>query len=364
MRFFIVLLCFAFFQTNISAQSTPPQGVNESAQTLLEAGISTNQYAGAAAGFSKDGKIKWQSAVGHSDLAEGKKMTTTTLLRPASIAKPMTAVAILQLYEAGLIDLDAPIQKYVPDFPTKIEGAITCRQLLQHTSGFSAYENGESQNKKEFTSTTEAAAVFQDRKLRSVPGKSYYYTTYGYVVLGLVIEKVSGQSYEAYMQKNIWDKVGMKNTFVEKSNVKYANRSALYFRGKNKVKAANKNHNISNRVPGGGLLTTIEDLLLFGQAILDNALISEATRALMWSDPGVRPKESGNGYSMGWFLYGKNEKHGMVYGHSGGQTGSSAQLFVLPDENVVAVMIANTSGSWQEVYSYSVSLFHLAAKSE
>ncbi|MFT6809796.1 MAG: CubicO group peptidase (beta-lactamase class C family) [Saprospiraceae bacterium] len=128
----------------------------------------------------------------------------------------MSTVAIFQLIEAGRLDLVAPIQKYLPDFPKKKKGTITTRHLLSHASGIGAYKNGkESENKIHYASLMDALVVFQDRELQSAPGTSFNYTSYGYVVLGMVIEEISSLSYEFYMKKNVFDPAEMTNTATE-----------------------------------------------------------------------------------------------------------------------------------------------------
>ena len=104
----------------------------------------------------------------------------------------MTAIALLQLYEAGQLDLDIPIQEYLSDFPVKPEGAITTRHLLNHSSGIAAYKNeSEIENQVEYQSLQEAIDLFKNRALVATPGTAFNYTTYGYVVLGRIIEQVS-----------------------------------------------------------------------------------------------------------------------------------------------------------------------------
>ena len=126
----------------------------------------------------------------------------------------------------------------------------------------------------------EVVELFQDRPLKFQPGSSFHYASYGYVVLGRIIEQVSGMTYEAYMQKHIWDRVGMKNTGVEKFDQAYDDKSQLYRAEKGKTKIARKN-NLSNRVPGGGIYSNVEDLLKFGEGILNHLFVKASTLEMM-----------------------------------------------------------------------------------
>ena len=158
----------AFFEGEI-----PTEG-----KALLEKAIETEVTVGIAAGYSINGKVEWQEGAGESDSDNNITFTPNTLTRIASIAKPMTAVAIMQLYERGQLDLDASIQTYLPTFPIKTEGEITVRQLLNHAAGLDAYQSdAERENTKNYASLADALTIFQDRALIATPGmESVSYT--------------------------------------------------------------------------------------------------------------------------------------------------------------------------------------------
>lgn len=333
------------------------------AQQLLDAAIAEKQFIGVAAGIAVGDEIVWKSGAGFADLEKKTPFSTTTLTRPASIAKPMTAIAVLQLYERGQLDLDLPIQTYIPDFPRKTAGDITVRHLLTHTSGIRGYASvKEAETTTNYPTLADAVKSFQDRDLLGKPGQVFEYTTYGYTVLGLIIERVSGLSYGEFLQKNICQPAGMDHTGVEIYGTDYPGKASLYHNhGKGKIKPGKAN-NLSNRIPGGGLYATVTDLLKFGQAVLDHRLVKASTLEMMLTDPGIR--QGGNPYSMGWFLYGMNPKYGNVIGHSGEQTGASGQLMLLPEVNTAIVVLANTSGAWREAFQLSVRLFDIAAEAQ
>lgn len=328
--------------------TTSAQTLHKKADSLVTTLISENVVVGLVAGYSVNGDTKWQSAKGYADLENKKKMEITTITRPASIAKSMTALAVMQLVEQGLIDIDKPIQTYLPEYPTQKKTQITTRHLLSHTSGIGGYKNGkEAQNTKEYATMADAVDVFKNRKLLFEPGTRFSYTTYGYTVLGLLIEKVSESTYEAYMQKNIWDKAGMKHTGIEKYGVTMTGKSELYHRRKGKIKKSTPN-NLSNRIPGGGFYTTLEDMLLFGNAVLENILVSGSTLDLMRQHHSL--EKEANAYGFGWFLYNPKPNEGAIIGHSGEQSGSASQLFIIPSTKTVVVTLANTALSWKEVF--------------
>lgn len=207
-----------------------------------------------------------------------------------------------------------------------------------------------------------AVSIFKDRDLVATPGQTFHYTTYGYVVLGLIIEKVSGMSYESYLQSNIWDKVQMTNTGIEYFDKVISNKSMTYHKNsKGRISVA-KQTNLSDRIPGGGVYSTVSDMLRFGDAILNFSLIKESTFKMMVENPNL--KTQGNGYGLGWYLYGENPKYGNVYGHNGTQTGASTFLMLLPEQKTTIVVLSNTSGAIQTVSDITIKLFDIAAEAK
>ena len=328
---------------------------------LIKSAVEQNQTIGIVAGFSINGEIKWQEGAGYSDLKNKIAFDTSTITRVASIAKPMTAIAIMQLHEQGKLKLDEPIQTYLPTFPKKKEGEITVRHLLQHSSGLDGYKNNkEQENQTNYATLSDAVSIFKNRNLVAKPGESFNYTTYGYVVLGLIIEKVSGMSYESYLQSNIWDQAQMTNTGIEYFDKVIPDKSMIYHRdSKGRIKEAEQT-NLSDRIPGGGVYSTVSDMLRFGDAILNFSLIKESTFKMMVENPNL--KTQGNGYGLGWYLYGENPNYGNVYGHNGTQTGASTFLMLLPEQKTTIVVLSNTSGAIQTVTNITIKLFDISAE--
>jgi len=339
------------------------QDKNKEVAALLKEMISEKKVAGVVAGFSINGETIGQSAAGYTNIKAKEKFNLETKVRMGSIAKPMTALAVMQLVENGLLDLDASVQTYIPDYPTQPKTQITIRYLLSHTSGIAGYKDGrESNTKVEYPTLYDALSLFKDRELLFEPGTQYSYTTYGYTVLGAVIEKVTGGTFEEYMQKNIWDKAGMTNTGVEKFGIKMDNKSELYScnNGRGKAKKAKEN-NLSNRIPAGGLYTTIGDMLKFGNAVLDNVFVKESTLDLMREHHSL--EKENNAYGFGWFLYAKKPNEGAIIGHPGGQIGCTSFLFIVPSKKAASVILANTSRAQSSVDPVANNLLSLSLES-
>ncbi|MFT5053538.1 MAG: serine beta-lactamase-like protein LACTB [Oceanospirillaceae bacterium] len=290
--------------------------------SLLQSFYNTGAFQGGGAGFATAGEIRWSKSIGMANAESESRFTTETPTRIASIAKPMTAIAIMQLVEAGKLDLDQPIQTYLSNYPEKKEGTQTTRQYLNHTSGTDHYKNGkEANNMKHHGSLKEATEVFKDRKLVGKPGEVYNYTSYGYVVLGRIIESVSGMSYGEYMHTNIREPADMTNTSIEPNGEPRTDRTECYSKGKKGFNLETRT-DISDRIPSGGLYSTVTDVLKFGMAVLENKLIKPETLSQMPDAKSL--KKEGKAYVLGWYHYGENPKYGEVFGHSGRQIGCSA----------------------------------------
>jgi len=308
---------------------------------------------GVAAAYAVHGEVKWSQSAGLSCLDKEIPFSSTTLTRIASIAKNFTAVAVMQLVEKKLINLDTPIENYLADLPTD-KKQITVLQLLAHTSGIPQYlGEKEIENTMYYESLQDAMDVFIQRPLLFEPGTKYFYTTYGYVVLGRIIEAVSLLSYDDYMKLNIFDNAEMKNTEVEDINKQYPNKSCLYHNNGRKAKEGKQN-DLSNRVPGGGYISTLEDLIKFGNALLEGKLIKKESLDKMLE---IQPVEyDGNKYGLGWFMYGPPPYENLVIGHSGGQTGCTSQLMIVPKTKTVVAVLSNTSGTYPDIATFASKL--------
>ncbi|MGB0166217.1 MAG: serine hydrolase domain-containing protein [Luteibaculum sp.] len=331
--------------------------LEDEAGKALESFYKSSGTSGVSACIWVENKLDWKSALGKS--CEDRDFEVDSKTRIASISKPITAVAIMRLVEAGKLDLDSSISRYI-DLPNTEWVEITTRQLLNHSAGIGAYQgNSEIENQRNFKDLEEAMQVFSNRPLLFSPGEKYFYTTYGYVVLGRIIEEVSGMDYAQYIQENIFIPAGMKNSGVENFQSR-GQQVCLYTKKGKKTKSAKAN-NLSNRLPGGGIYSTSEDLVLFGRALLDESLISKSTFNKML----VRgPETEGNPYALGWFLYGPPPYEELVIGHSGEQTGCSSQLMIIPKSKTVVVVLSNTSGVWREVVGLASEFIRISELSK
>jgi CubicO group peptidase (beta-lactamase class C family) len=265
--------------------------------------------------------------------------TAETLIRTGSLAKPITAVAAMTLVEAGKLDLDAPIQKYCPAFPQK-QWTVTTRELLTHTSGIRHYKEGEADSTKLFAGMSDGFSIFASDPLLFEPGTKFSYSTYGYTVVGCVIEGASGQKYFDYLREHVLVPAGMTHTFVDNVFAIIPNRARGYQVKQGKVENAGLMDS-SYKVPGGGLVSTAEDIARLGIALMDGKLLKPETLAVMWKPTGVPQLQNGKPSTYG-FGFGIQIVDGQKFiGHSGGQQGTSTDLTFIPDRRFAVVVFAN-----------------------
>jgi CubicO group peptidase (beta-lactamase class C family) len=348
-----VLLCATIAGAQQSA-SLAPETVKQ-----IEAVITSEQaklkIPGLSVAIASGGQVRFAKGFGHADLENNVAAKATTLFRTGSIAKPLTATAVMQLVEQGKLDLDAPIQKYCQAFPEK-PWPVTARQLLGHLAGVRHYKGGrkESYGTELFASITDSLRTFKDEPLLHEPGTKYEYTTYGFSVLGCAIEGASGKSYREYMQESVFKPAGLMLTRLDDQHLIIPDRS----RGYQQVNLAMYPplppalkdqaptgaivnaalHDTSMKVPGGGLLSTAEDLARFVLALKRGALVKSATLEQMWTSQKTKDGKE-TGYGMGWQV---SENNGMkLVLHTGNQAGSSSYLSFSPERGIAIVVMSN-----------------------
>ena len=307
-----------------------------SIDSAINALMTRTHTPGASVAVAKGNAIIWSKGYGKADLENDTPAKPNTIYRLASTSKPITAVAIMQLVEQGLIDLDAPIQKYIPSFPQK-KYPITTRQLLGHLSGVRHYIGEDEFNMLPYKSLTEGLEVFKNDTLMHKPEVQMTYTTYGYVILGVIIESASGMSFMDYLKENIFKRAGMTQTFADEPMEIIHHRARFYDLVDGKLYNA-RYINSSYRWPGGGLLSTVEDLSRFSMALQHGQLVKPATLQQMTTSLKTTDGKVTN-YGFGWIL-GLSQNPKVIW-HGGIQPGATTALAFLPEKNLSVVVLTN-----------------------
>ena len=311
-------------------------------EKAVSAFMTANSVPGISIAIVQGGQPVWSSGFGMSDLEDSAPATSSTLYRLGSISKPITAVAILQLYERGKLDLDAPVQKYCPAFPQK-DAPITSRQLLGHLSGIRHYnQDGKGDvpedSARHFASMEESLQLFASDPLLSKPGTQFHYSTYGYTLLGCVLEGAASEKYVDFVRENVFRPAGMEHTQVDDFFAIVPHRTRWYHRDKS---GAVRNAGVldsSYKIPGGGLISTVDDMANFEAAILAGKLLKPATQEMMLS---AQHTADGNttGYGLGWGIADDVGVH--TVGHTGAQQGTSTSIMLAPQKSAGVVVLTN-----------------------
>ena len=300
------------------------------------------------------GTVVYSKGSGFADLEHRVPAVPHTAFRTASIAKPMTATAVMTLVESGKIDLDRPVQAYCPAFPRK-PWPLTTRQLLGHLSGIRHYKPGESSGTQHHFTLESALELFKNDPLVHEPGTKYLYSTFAYNVLGCVIEGASTSSYESYLRDRVWMPSGMARTRLDRLWDIVPDRARGYQlltdEGWKSLPPASRLiakpgeiynaplHDTSMKIPGGGLLSTAEDLVRFGMATMSASLVKKETVELMWTEGKTRGGEA-TGYGLGWGVTPPQDGIRRI-SHGGNQVGASSGLLVFPEVALSYAIMTN-----------------------
>ncbi|OZC10982.1 beta-lactamase [Onchocerca flexuosa] len=387
----------------------------EKAAAIVKQFMVRNGVPGLSVGVSHNGRCVWEQGFGYADVEQLVPCKSDTVMRIASISKSVTAALAARLVQSGKLDLDAPIQDYVPDFPKKKynekDVTITTRQLLSHTSGIrhyktpdeptvedfvkelrkavetgiddnvkdllhrinikykekysksnsTRYESVDLKDSSEFFSNVhyeyvkDALEIFKNDELVAEPGSKFRYTTHGFTLLSAALEKAANKSYVDQI-RNLFRELGMNHSYLDFNFPLIANRARYYYRdADHKLKNVPEVDN-SSKWAGGGLLSTVTDLLIFANAMLYSY---HAAQQLSAENNGMKPlldaetmktfwrgeisDHRGYVYALGWYKIDEfDQKYGGlsdtwprngVFLHTGAAVGASSVLLIKPDHN-------------------------------
>jgi serine beta-lactamase-like protein LACTB, mitochondrial len=314
---------------------------------------------GLAAAVVAGREVRWSGAFGVADVENGVPVRASTVFRLASVSKPITATAVLQLHERGRLDLDAPLQRIIPDFPARASRPLTTRHLLAHQSGIRNWTPEEFRNTHRFATLDEALSVFAADPLAFEPGTRTLYTSFGYSVLASIIERASSVPYFEYMQTNVFDPAGMSTARADDVEALIPNRAHGYSRTPAGTLLNSSLSDVSNRVAGGGLCATAEDVARFASSLLKGSLLKRPTLETMLTRQKTRDGRT-TGYGLG-FMVRADPIRREVY-HLGGQPRVSSVLLLLPDQGVAVVLLCNLEGVSEQLGTAAREIAAIAAR--
>jgi CubicO group peptidase (beta-lactamase class C family) len=318
-------------------------GDSAAAARFVDSIVDAQRLPGFAVTAAVGNTVVWRHAVGFADVATRTPATTTTLFRIGSVSKLLTATLLMRLAQTGQIDLDAPVSRYV-NVPVSLTD-VTLRQLAGHLGGVRHYRGNEFLTDTHYDSLSAALSVFIHDSLLARPGTRYLYSSYGYNLLGVAIERAAGQPFTRAMRRHVLDPLSLWATIEDDQRAAPRNRASRYMVSGDRVAPA-PDDDLSGRWPSGGYLSTTDDLALFGRTVLAPGLLDDASIRTM-----VTPQRTTAGIStsvgVGWRI-GRDSTLGIFYHHGGTSNGGSAFVFVLPSRQLVIAMATNALAQLSE----------------
>ena len=286
--------------------------------------------------IATQGRPLLSAAYGLADRERQAANTVNTRFRLGSMNKMFTAVAILSLVEAGKVALDDPLGKHLPDYPEpEVRAKVTLRHLLMHTGGTGDIFSPQFFERRLALRTHgDYLALYGTRKLLFEPGTEWRYSNYGYVLLGAIIERVSGRSYYDYVRDRVYARAGMTSTGSEPEDTHVPERAVGYTkRESGQTWASNVNTLPYRGMAAGGGYSTTTDLLRFATALTSNQLLKAEHTASLLAAPVTTPVGS---YGLGFM---ERDFNGVrAFGHGGGAPGMNGELLIFPSGYVVVVL--------------------------
>lgn len=340
-------LAMAFCLAPLPAQTLDAQLVR-SVEEAIRTEMDAQGIVGLSAAIGVDGNLAWTAGFGLADLENDVPATEHTVYRLASISKPVTAAAVMQLVEQGVIDLDGSVRTYVADWPEK-RWPITIRQLLGHQGGVRHYAPKDVRNNtKAYATATESLEYFADDPLIAEPGTRYSYSSYGFNLLGAVVEGASDMSFVEYLDEHVFPVAGTE-AMQDDSQSRIIKHRAQGYRRVRRVGSTPAGElrnsmlvDVSYKVGGGGLCSTAADLVRFGQAMAAGKVVKPEIRDLMWTAQKTSDG-SPTEYGLGWNIADAGGRRRI--GHGGSQARVRTSLMLLPDEGIVVSVMCNTEGA-------------------
>ncbi len=292
---------------------------------------------------SIEGKTVWSEGFGFADVEHNVPVVTgKTRFRVGSVAKPFTAAALGKLMDNGKLNLDSPVQAYVPYFPLK-KYPITVKQVGAHVAGIRHYRGSEFLNKDYYNSVQSSLSIFEEDTLLFVPGSQYSYSSYGYNLLSAIIEGASGEAFLPFIQREVFAALAMNSTCPDRNDSIIPNRTSFYVVNSSSVLRNAPYVDNSYKWASGGFLSTTADLVKFGEAHLSPGFLSATTLNELTTAQVLNNGES-TGYGLGWEVLNDSDQL-QGFGHSGGSVGGITQFLIYPKHKIIIVLLSNSSNT-------------------
>lgn len=329
-----IIVSIAFLITFINAQA---QKLDKQVDNILHKVYHDPSGPGGAFLVAQNGKVIYKKAFGKANLELNVPLTTDHVFQLGSITKQFTAISILMLEEMGKLSIDSPISDYIPDFPNGKH--ITIHHLLTHTSGIKDFTKLKSINQiaEKDLSPAELVNSFKNEPADYPPGQRFEYNNSGYVILGYLIEILSGETYREFVEHHIFKTLGMKNSYYASDREIRPNRAYGYQKKDNNYVNKTK---ISFNIPyaAGSLMSTLDDMLIWQNALNSHPFLSEGAKKKAFTIYQTTDGKLIN-YGYGWHLV--NYENTPVREHGGSIFGFKSMGVFVPEKNIYIIGLSN-----------------------
>jgi len=333
-----------FFQ--FSSYGQPEISKTEKLENLFSKYVEHKDFNGSVL-IAEEGEVIYKKGFGLSNMELNTKNRTDTKHRLASISKQFTSMLTLQLVASGLINLHDPISKYITQYPKEKGDQITIHHLLTHTSGIPNYTSfqGYGNLMTERKTPIEIIDFFADSTLHFKPGDQFNYSNSGYVLLGYIIEEVTGKSYEENLIAKIFSPLKMKNSGLDNSNKIIKGRSSGYYKSGRSYENANY-IDMSVAFSAGGIYSTVEDLFLWEQSLSTEKLLPKKYMDMLFEKHvPAWGKFYGYGWAVGEMNIGNTKQKFQAFDHSGDINGYKSFIVRIPESKSAIILLSNISGA-------------------
>ena len=296
---------------------------------------------GLSVAISKNGQIVFAEGFGVADVQRQRLVSPRTRFRTASVAKMITITALARLVQEKRLDLDAPVQTYVPAFPRK-QWPITSRQLTGHIAGLPNYSNEDRLEPRPYVSVLDSLSVFAHIPLRAEPLAEYRYSTHGFTLLSAVVEGAAGEPFLTYLDRAVFSPLGMIDSGPERRTASPSELAALYEQQGGRLTLVEHPEDVSYKWAAGGLVSTPSDLVRLARAYLGGFLNEDLVQTMWTSQRLANGQDTGVG--IGWRV--DHDAAGRVaIEHAGSMEGTRTVLTIFPAERLAVAIMANREWS-------------------
>ncbi len=318
-------------------ESSFKKNISNASNTVVEF-IENKSVPGLSLAVIKDNKLIWSEGFGCSNISHNTVMTPDTQMRISSISKTLTATGIGILLQQGKIALDSPVKTYISNLPQDYN-LITIADLAWHRSGIRHYENDQP-NEKQYSTVNGGLEKFVNEPLKFTPASNFLYSSFGWNLLGAAIENITGETYLGFMQKNVFQPLGLSSIVALDSGHIIKNEASYYLLVDDAFNEV-KHENYSYKWPSAGYLSTASDLVKLSSSYFNEKFLKKQARDALWTPDDMMYSK----FAIGWF-YSFNEarsprlQHYMT--HSGSSKASRAILRYFPASNTHIAILVNT----------------------